>query len=162
MKDDFVFFWGSSSPFSNWHPAEFIVDGVKYNCSEQYMMVQKAIMFKDDETAVKVMETTNPREQKALGRQVRGFNAERWLSEALEIVTEGLVFKFGSSQLLYEALMATGDKIIVEASPIDKIWGIGLSASDPRAWDQSTWEGTNLLGQALMKARAILSALGSS
>lgn len=156
MKEDFVFFWGSSSPFSNWYKGQFTYALKNFNCSEQYMMWSKAMLFGDYETAIKVMLTRNPREQKALGRLVNGFDQSIWEMNCIDIMVPALVAKFTQDQTCNDALFATIGKEIVEASPYDIVWGIGLAEDDPRAWDKETWQGRNLLGVCLMKTRDIL------
>ena len=150
-KDQFVFFW--HGPFSNWHLCTFEVDGTWFNCVEQYMMARKAIMFEDTEIYDRIMSTDAPSEQKRLGRRVKGFNPLRWDAAAKNIVFRGACAKFSQNESLKKALLETGEKILVEASPYDKIWGIGLSADDPRATDPDQWEGTNWLGEVLMQVR---------
>lgn len=116
-------------------------------------MYYKALLFKDYDVAVMIMEQSHPMKQKFLGRQVRGFDEAIWKSKCKEIVFKILVSKFGQDVYSYETLMETNDKIIVEASPTDRIWGIGLSADDPRALNKKNWLGTNWLGEVLMKVR---------
>lgn len=157
MKTDFIFFWGDESPFSNWYqPNTFTHNGVEYNCSEQYMMHMKASAFADAEVAQLIMEQPLPRQQKMLGREVRGFDSGIWMSICQPLMVDGLVSKFTQDDLLQEYILSTGDKILVEASPYDKIWGIGLTEDNPLAWDKATWEGLNLLGEVLMKARDVI------
>lgn len=156
----FTFFWQSASPFSNWYPSTFSLDGYTYNCSEQYMMHKKALLFGDTEVAQLIMEQTNPRLQKALGREVRNFDPAIWTAKCEEIMVYGLVAKFLSTPLLKKTLLDTGDTILVEASPYDKVWGIGMLESDPCATDPTQWEGQNLLGKVLMEARRIVKEHG--
>ena len=151
--NDFVFFWGSTSPFSNWYLCPFVHHGKQYNCSEQYMMYKKAMLFKDYDVAEMIMGQTEPRKQKFLGRQVRGYVDSVWMDKCQDIMVEGLISKFTQDTYSLNTLLDTGDKIIVEASPLDKIWGIGLSRDDPRALDESQWLGQNLLGKVLMRTR---------
>ena len=153
-KEKFKFFWGGT--FSQWQKSKFIIDGVEFNCCEQYMMYKKALMFGDYDIANKVMNEKNPREQKALGRKVKGFNKERWETYCRKIVYDGNMAKFTQNENMLWELMSTGDSTIVEASPKDKIWGIGLSDSDTRAQDRSTWQGTNWLGEAIQAVRETL------
>jgi ribA/ribD-fused uncharacterized protein len=141
-----------SGPFSQWFPCTFTVDGVVYNRTEQYMMHQKALFFGDTEIAAEVMKQTNPAEMKKLGRQVKNFDRDRWNAVARAIVYKGNMAKFGQNPDLLKALLAT-EGTIVEASPTDKIWGIGLAATDPRANDRSQWPGTNWLGEVLTIVR---------
>lgn len=152
-NDKFVFFW--DGPFSQWHRSYFTVDGVTYNCAEQYMMAMKAVFFEDSETLTAIMESMNPRDQKALGRQVRNFDATRWNAVSKDFVFKANIAKF-SDERLKQVLLNTGDKEIVEASPYDKIWGIGMSETDPDRFDKSKWRGTNWLGEVLMQVRTEL------
>jgi hypothetical protein len=147
----FVFFWGGWP--SQWHKCRFRVDGLEYNCCEQFMMAEKARVFADWEAEAAILATPNPRQQKALGRKVRNFDAGVWNSVCRGIVYRANLAKFEQSGELYELLMATGDRTIVEASPQDAIWGIGLRQDDPRAHDPAQWRGTNWLGIALMQVR---------
>ena len=149
-KDSFIFFWGG--PFSQWYKSDFEIGGVKYNCCEQYMMAQKAVLFGDDEAYKKVMATRDPSKQKAVGRTVRNFDAAKWNLVCRKVVYEGNLAKF-SDPTLKQILLSTGDKEIVEASPYDTIWGIGLGEGDPACLDKSKWRGTNWLGIAIMEVR---------
>lgn len=153
-RDEFEFFW--DGPCSQWHDSVFTVDGVEYNCAEQYMMAKKAEFFGDEDIQQEIMEADLPREQKALGRQVRDFDADRWNDVSRDIVYVGNMAKFSQNPHLLEYLLATGDKEIVEASPYDKIWGIGLREEDQRATDRSQWQGTNWLGEVCMAVRTAL------
>lgn len=155
MKEDFVFFWGSDSVFSNWfQPNKFTHNNVEYNCSEQYMMHMKALAFGDHEVAKLIMEQTNPRKQKMLGREVRNFDNAAWMTICQDIMVDGLVSKFTQDTRLKTRLLLTNNKILVEASPTDSIWGIGLAEDNPLAWNEATWQGQNLLGKTLVRVRA--------
>jgi len=156
MTHNFTFFYESKSPFSNWYMSPFIHHNIQYNCSEQYMMYQKARLFKDFDVAEMIMEQAHPRKQKFLGRQVRGYDDPTWMAECENIMVPGLVSKFTQDTYCLRTMLDTGDTILVEASPTDKVWGIGLSADDPRALNQATWQGKNLLGKVLMKARDVI------
>ena len=153
-SDTMVFFWQPPGVFGQWTMSEFTVDDVTYNCAEQYMMAEKARLFEDERTRAKILANPSPREQKALGRAVSNFVQSVWENEALNIVVRGNRAKFGQNPEMLAALLATGDKILVEASPLDRLWGVGLRADDPRIRDQSTWRGQNQLGRALMIVRA--------
>lgn len=134
-----------------------ITSDLNFNCVEQWMMAMKSLLFKDHETYGKIMNTTSPKEQKALGRQVKNFDKERWDSLKFEIVAEGVYRKFEQSEILEEFLLSFHPSLIfAEASPWDKIWGIGLGPDDEKAWDVSTWEGENLLGQVLNMVSLVL------
>ena len=144
-------FWGG--PFSQWCPSDFTVDGVDFCCTEQYMMYKKALMFGDFESAAEVMETQSPKKQKEIGRGVKGFVKEQWEAYAKSIVYDANYAKFTQDINLQNDLKNTIGTELVEASPEDKIWGIGLHESDERAYDRSTWLGTNWLGEAITKVR---------
>lgn len=120
-------------------------------------MVAKARLFDDDESLVQILKSTDPKTAKALGRKVKNFDGSVWDQNARRLVTEGNIAKFSQNKHLREFLLATGDTVLVEASPFDRIWGIGLKADDDRAKDPLTWQGQNLLGFALMDVREELS-----
>lgn len=151
--DRFVFFWQPPAPFGQWTPSPFTVEGVDYGCAEQWMMACKARLFGDAEALAKILASDSPRRHKALGRQVRGFSGPVWEAARMEIVVAGNRAKFSQNPELRDVLLATGDKVLVEASPYDRIWGIGLRADDPRVHDPERWRGQNLLGEALMQVR---------
>jgi ribA/ribD-fused uncharacterized protein len=153
MAHNFTFFWQNRSPFSNWYPSIFTHNGITFSRGEQYMMYRKAMMFGDVNIAHAILLTGNPKEQKDLGRMVSNYDDAAWSDKRVEIMVEGLFEKFNQNPLLKEALLNTGDTIIVEASPVDRVWGIGLAEDDPRAIDQKQWRGQNLLGITLMKVR---------
>jgi ribA/ribD-fused uncharacterized protein len=149
----FTFFWRTESPFSNWHPAKFKVDGIEFNCSEQYMMYQKALLFQDQEIADQILETDKPGKQKELGRKVKGFKPDVWNKQCKSIVYEGNKHKFLQNENLLKHLLSTKGTTLVEASPVDTIWGIGLAKEDPRAFNRSQWRGKNWLGEVLTQLR---------
>lgn len=155
VKNGFLLFHGGWP--SQWHPSTFKIDGVSYNCAEQWMMAEKARIFKDSRTRSKIMSASHPRDQKRLGRQVAGFNAEAWEKRCRDIVFIGNMAKFSQNDDLRKALIDTVGLRIVEASLSDKIWGIGLAADDPKAVIPRLWRGTNWLGQALERVRTELS-----
>ena len=156
VTSKFVLFWGGWP--SQWHPARFTVDGVEYNCCEQFMMAEKARVFGDAEALAKILASKSPRAQKALGRTVRNFDKATWDGVCRGIVYAGNLARFSQEDTLRRTLLATGEKAIVEASPTDRIWGIGLSQDDPRALYPVQWRGTNWLGIALTQVRATLAA----
>ena len=117
------------------------------------MMYSKAIMFNDMDTAAKIMLTDDPAEQKRLGREVRGYDEDTWAANRVDVMVRGLYAKFTQNEKCRIALISTAGTTLVEASPYDRIWGIGLTASDPRAQQRSTWLGQNLLGQVLDHVR---------
>lgn len=150
-NDGIVLFWGGI--LSNWYKVDFTLDGITYNCVEQYMMAEKARVFDDPNSLVLIMSKNSPRDQKAQGRKVKNFDATIWTECCLERCLPGVREKFLQNKSLAEMLISTGDKTIAEASPYDKIWGIGLAPDDPLALDQVNWAGTNLLGELLMIVR---------
>lgn len=161
----YLFFWGhrpqrdgstGSGCLSQWWPAPFTLDGTRFATAEHYMMWRKATLFGDGELAEQVLAVAHPSQAKALGRQVRGFEQHTWERNRFGIVVAGSVAKFDQHQPLREFLLGTGERVLVEASPVDRVWGIGLPASDERAADPAAWRGLNLLGFALMRARQIL------
>jgi ribA/ribD-fused uncharacterized protein len=164
-RKKFLFFWGhqknkngelTSSCFSQWWASPFIVDKVKYDTAEHWMMAQKAVLFGDHEMFNKIVIAKSPAEAKALGRQVRNFNEKVWDTARYEIVVKGNLQKFSQHAELKEFLLNTKDRILVEASPVDRIWGIGLTADNESAENPQHWNGLNLLGFALMEVRDIL------
>jgi ribA/ribD-fused uncharacterized protein len=155
-KKDFLFFWGGT--FSQWCPSPIVIDGVNYNCTEQYMMAKKALMFSDYDAYREIMLEKQPALQKAMGKKVRGFDKVIWETYCRKIVYDANYAKFTQNKGMRDELMASGQIEIVEASPEDRIWGIGLHERDERAWDKSTWEGTNWLGEAIMSVRSTLQA----
>jgi ribA/ribD-fused uncharacterized protein len=155
-KMTYTFFWGNSSPFSQWHKSEFIIAGTRFTSAEQYMMYRKAELFNDGWASKEIMATSNPREIKAWGRKVQNFDAKMWASVAYDFVIRGNLAKFSQSEKMRNVLLDTGDSIIVEAAPNDAIWGIGLDEATAIITPPEKWPGTNLLGKALMEVRNIL------
>lgn len=154
LVEEFTFFWQNKSPFSQWHRSTFTENGKTYTCTEQYMMEQKALLMGDTKTAAKIMSLGyNPREYKALGRRVKPFDAKLWNEKCREIVYQGNLLKFTQNPHLGKQLTATAGTTLVEASPYDTIWGIGLAENDPRAKNRNTWRGTNWLGEVLTNLR---------
>jgi ribA/ribD-fused uncharacterized protein len=149
--EQFTLFW--HGPFSQWHPCKFTVSRVEFNCAEQFMMYSKAILFGDMQSAQRILETSTPKEQKTLGRKVQNFDEAVWA-----IFREGIVYtasyaKFTQNFELQEMLLATKGTTLVEASPRDRIWGIGLGADNPKAQVRAEWRGRNLLGETLTRVR---------
>lgn len=161
----YLFFWGhqpqadgsvGASCLSQWWPAAFTVDGVVFATAEHYMMWRKAMLFDDPASAERILAASHPHKAKALGRDVVGFDEAVWEKARFDIVVDASRAKFGQLTDLGDYLRGTGDRVLVEASPRDRIWGIGLAAGDERASQPDAWRGLNLLGFALMKARAEL------
>ena len=142
---------------SQWWPAAFTVDDHTFATAEHYMMWRKAMLFDDTEAAAAILAAPHPHRAKALGRTVRAFDQAVWEAERYGIVVTGSTAKFGQHQDLGAFLSGTGDRVLVEASPLDRVWGIGMAATDPGADDPARWRGLNLLGYALMDARTAIS-----
>lgn len=165
-KRNFLFFWGhhekqgkiTKACFSQWYACDFDVDGQHYTTAEQYMMAEKARLMRDEETCRKILEASDPSEFKALGRMVKNFDETLWNTHKYDIVVKGNLYKFSQNQDLKKFLLSTEDKVLVEASPYDTIWGIGLGADGAEANEPSKWRGENLLGFALMEVRSQLSS----
>jgi ribA/ribD-fused uncharacterized protein len=149
--DKYTFFW--SGPFSQWYHSPFYLEGQMFGCAEQYMMYMKAKVFGDNETARKIMETDSPREQKALGRKVKTFNVDTWAVVAKDIVFRGNMAKFTQNIELFDELAGTIGTLIVEASPFDAVWGIGLDEKTAAVTPRGEWKGTNWLGQICTEVR---------
>lgn len=194
MNNQFTFFWYTSSPFSQWHPSLFTVEGTTFTSAEQYMMYNKAVLFGDFAIAEEIMSlnslvlknkdgdledyilkryaegqiskkeilkdkhlkalwTESQNAIKALGKKVKNYDDTIWIENRERIVEEGNFAKFSQNADLKEALLATKGTTLVEASPYDTIWGIGLKEDDARAKNVSTWRGLNLLGKILTNIR---------
>ena len=159
-----IAFWGhtpnpkkmTKACFSQWYDCRFQADGVQYHTAEQYMMAQKALLMGDKSTCEKIMASDNPKDYKALGREVQPFDAELWNRAKYGVVLKGNLAKFSQNPELFAFLDSTGNSILVEGSPYDDIWGVKLGIDDPRIMNPNEWQGENLLGFALMEARDIL------
>lgn len=160
----YLFFWGHTAKdgeiteacLSQWWMSPFVIDGCTYSCAEQYMMAEKARMFHDNAMLEMIMKANYPKEMKAYGRAVQNFVTEQWDALAYSIVKKGNLAKFSQNPELWHFLKQTKGRILVEASPRDRIWGIGMSKSNPDAQSPFTWRGKNLLGFALTEVRDIL------
>lgn len=159
---DFLFFWGHTqkeigkvdkSCFSQWFPSTFTVDEITYPTAEHWMMAKKALLFKDTAQYQNILATPNPADAKNLGRKVQGYHEIEWSRNGLDFVVEGNKHKFSQNPDLKKFLLDTGSTVIVEASPFDKVWGIGMKEYET---DPSKWKGQNLLGFALMEVRDFL------
>ena len=160
--NNIIYFWkpiktSDHGCFSNWWFCKFKdSNGVLYHNTEQYMMAKKAELFGDNKTFIQIMSNPTPKTCKDLGRRVKGFDNSIWDKNKYQIVFKGCLLKFSQNQLLKDKLLSTGSKILVEASPYDKIWGIGLTEDHARQTNPSLWPGQNLLGKCLMEVRSKL------
>ena len=164
-KMKFLFFWGHTPAhgqtvgpfiFSQWYPSTFVVNGQEYQTAEHWMMAEKARLFGDRETEALILKAGTPGHAKDLGRQVRGFDNQTWLAHRYEIVKTGTYHKFKAYPAMQEYLLSTADRVLVEASPVDNIWGIGMGKDHPDVENPLKWKGENLLGFALMEVRDLL------
>jgi|APSaa5957512622_1039677.scaffolds.fasta_scaffold44851_3 ribA/ribD-fused uncharacterized protein len=154
---EYILFWKPTQPFgefSQWYPSVFKDNNeVIYENAEQYMMSQKALLFNDKNMYKQIMKTNNCNLIKKYGRRVKNFDNDIWLKNCYQIISIGNYFKFSQNNELKKKLLLTGDKILAEASPFDKLYGIGMLATDARKVSIDEWEGKNLLGKALMDVR---------
>ena len=153
-----IYFWKQTDKygtFSQWYKSDFVdPDGINFNCAEQYMMYRKAKLFNDEKIAQQILNESNPKNIKALGRKIKNFNQEVWDENKFDIVVRGNYYKFTQNSELSQLLLSTWEEDIAEASPLDKIWGIGIDEKD--ALSGKEWQGENLLGEALMKVRRMI------
>jgi ribA/ribD-fused uncharacterized protein len=162
---DYLFFWShrpnpdgsiGKTCFSQWFEASFEIDGIRYQTAEHYMMASKARLFDDRALLPEILAANHPRQTQILGRKIQGFEESIWNEHRFQIVVAGNLAKFQQSPPLQAFLLSTQDRILVEASPDDRIWGIGLAADNPNIENPHLWQGTNLLGFALMEVRSRL------
>jgi ribA/ribD-fused uncharacterized protein len=160
----YLLFWGHTAKsdtvckacFSQWYDSPFEVDGVLYNTAEHYMMAQKAKLFNDEKAYQCILACKSPKAVKAIGREVVNFSEPIWLENRFDIVFAGNLAKFSYYPELRKYLLNTGNRVLVEASPVDAIWGVGLAADHPDVENPRKWRGLNLLGFALMQVRNTL------
>jgi len=164
----YLYFWGNTAKkdevskacFSQWYDSPFTIKGVTYKTSEHWMMAQKALLFDDKETFERIVNCMKPGEAKDLGRTIKNFNEEVWKANRYEIVITGNIHKFNHNRQIGTFLLETKNRILVEASPIDTIWGVGLSHDSDAIKSLYQWRGENLLGFALMETRDFLNKHG--
>jgi ribA/ribD-fused uncharacterized protein len=161
-RNKFLFFWGhqplkdgsiTKTCFSQWWLSAFTVAEITYPTAEHWMMAKKALLFEDDKVLEKILQAKSPAEAKKLGRQVKNYQEEVWLANRNEIVKQGNFHKFSQNEALKEFLLNTDERLLVEASPVDNIWGIGMAADHKDIENPEKWKGLNLLGFALMEVR---------
>ncbi|HSB65300.1 MAG TPA: NADAR family protein [Anaerolineales bacterium] len=161
----YLFFWGHRARkdgligkqcLSQWWPSSFIIGRISYSSAEQYLMAEKALLFGDEEMRAKILLTSSPEEVKDLGRRINGFDEDVWSNHRVNIALQANEAKFRQTDSLKKFLLETHEKVLVEASPVDIVWGIGLKESDPRANDPHQWRRQNLLGFTLMEIRSRL------
>ena len=153
ITEKHIFFWKEA--YSQWHMSDFKdpISNITFICAEQYMMYHKAMLFGDTETATKILEAKTPKEHKALGRSAKGYNQELWDENKFNIVRNASMLKFTQNLRLLVMLLETGNKTLVEASPLDPIWGIAMDENAEGIDNPDNWKGENLLGYALTDTR---------
>lgn len=153
VYDNHVAFWGGA--LSNFYPCKIRIDEQEYKSSEQYFMAMKALHFNDEESYEKILASNTPKEAKAIGRQVKGFDADEWMKVCEEHMHDGVFAKFKQNEDLKEFLLSDEfeGKGFVEGSPIDRIWGVGIHYESPNIDDETQWNGLNLLGKVLDRVR---------
>lgn len=164
-KLDYLFFWGHrpdpsgkiiKSCLSQWWSSPFTVDGVTYSSAEHWMMAGKAKLFNDQQRFEEIVQSKDPKKVKAIGRRITPFDDTTWVANRFDIVVQGNYHKFTQHDQLKSFLLKTGNKILVEASPVDRIWGVGLAADHQNINNPLLWKGENLLGFALMNVREMI------
>lgn len=153
VHEPYAFFWKQWP--SNWERSPFVLNEQRYVCVEQFMMAEKARLFKDEETLGLIMASDNPAEHKDLGRLVKGYDHRTWCDVRRDVVFQGTIAKYQQNPELYALLVATDPLVLVEACPEDRIWGIGVSVKDPNLLDTTQW-GSNLLGKTITSVRELL------
>jgi ribA/ribD-fused uncharacterized protein len=156
ITDTHIYFFRNKDIYSNFYYSKFYINDINFTCAEQALMYKKAILFKDFDTARLILANKIPYEIKQLGRKVKNFKNDIWLEHRDNILYEVLYNKFSQDKYLYDQLLSTHEQILVEASPYDKIYGVGLSEDDDKILDENNWKGENLLGNTLMKVRNLL------
>lgn len=150
--DKYILFHGGI--FSNWYPAAYVWQGIRFHCSEQHYFYLKALYFLDYEMADKILKCHNASEAKRLGHAVQNFNGKNWEDERENAMYTAVKAKFSAIQLLRKRMLSKPrDKHFAESSPFDLVWGIGYSEDDPRAADEKNWKGQNLLGKVMDRVR---------
>jgi ribA/ribD-fused uncharacterized protein len=162
---NYIFFWGHTNKLgkpvgefvlSQWYKSPFVVNGVMYKTAAHWMMGRKALLFGDRDTFNRILEADRPEEVRALGHNIKDFDEIKWIEWRYEIVKEGNFHKFTQNKKLRNYLLNTGDAVLVEANPVDEVWGIGLMADSKFIKNPYAWNGLNLLGFALMEVREYL------
>lgn len=161
MKN-YIFFWRSSSCFSQWHKSKYELNGFAYTTAEQGMMHGKALLFGDEEVGAQILATNDARRIKQLGRKVRGFNEKEWKRNRETIVYQNNLAKFTQNEGMKDVLMSTKGSLLVEAAPNDRIWGIGLREEVAKKTSPAQWKGLNLLGKILTRVREDIAAMECS
>jgi len=156
MHSQFICYFGPDSVFSHWYKCDFTVNGQAWNCVEQYIMYQKALLFSDPVIAEKIRRSSDPQRHRYLGREVAGFDRMSWQRHCRQYAFEADLAKFSQNAPLRDMLLATNGKDFVEASPYDRTWGVGLSLGNSKIYDRRNWRGKNWAGEVLNAVRTSL------
>lgn len=160
-KVKYIFFWGHQNEsaevtktcLSQWYIAPFTLDGITFMTAEHFMMAEKAKLFSDYDAMERIISANEPGKAKRIGREIRHFNENIWLKHRVEIVIKANTLKFEQNAELKSFLLKTGNRVLVEASPVDTVWGVGMAADNLKINDPAAWRGLNLLGFSLMAVR---------
>ncbi len=156
---DAVFFHLPEEPdgyLSNWYPAAFVLDGITFTSTEQYIMYRKCLLFDDSVSASAILATDDPARHQAIGRNAAGFNGTVWDGVKQTIAFRGLMAKFSQNENLKKQLLHTGNAYLVECAFKDVIWACGIRLHEDERLDISKWRGQNILGFTLMEVREAL------
>ena len=159
LPQNTVFFWKpqeANGVLSQFHPAQFVVEGIHYDHTEQYMMAKKALLAHDLHSYVAILHQQDPYVCQKLGRGVKNLDVKRWDAWKLDVVYNANLAKFRQNPYFQKMLLDTGSSLLVLADPGDVLWGIGLTREDPRSADPAQWRGKNLLGKVLLQVREVL------
>ena len=146
-------FFGELSPFSNFHKAPFELDNIKFFSSEQFIQWKKATLFKDIDSADRILVSNSAQECKELGKSIIGANEDTWKREAENLCYPGILAKFVQNRYLQDMLLSTNSQDLVEAS-YDTVWGTGVPLRHRDCLERMQWKGIGLLGHLLMRVRA--------
>lgn len=169
FQPKYIYFWGHTGNsktevgkecFSQWYYSPFTVNEIVYKTAEHWMMAQKAALFENTDIFHRIIACEKPGEAKELGRQVTGYDDQMWNASKYDIVKLGNIHKFNQHKVLLEFLLGTSNRVLVEASPVDKIWGAGIARDSALIDKPGLWPGANLLGFALMEVRDLFLELG--
>lgn len=158
MARNAIYFYGHKNGqyacMSNFYPCNFVDDDNQFNCSEQYFMYQKCLMFDPENTELlnAILHSQNPTKIKQFGRQVRNYNDKIWSEQRYEIMKQANMLKFTQNNDICEILLSTGNEMLYEAAKNDRIWGIGYYANAVANVPIHKY-GQNLLGKVLMEVR---------
>jgi ribA/ribD-fused uncharacterized protein len=156
MDGHFIFYFGPEYEFSHWYKSNMSVDGIDFCCAGQYIMYKKALLFGDEVAAKKILRSSDPKRHRVIGKEVKAFTKDIWQQHCMDFSFAANFAKFDQNENLKTKLLDTAASILAEASPYDRVWGIGLSMGNSDIYDRTKWRGKNLAGESLMQARNAL------